>query len=155
MRPPVGGGFGGVGGFRGGIAGVPGGIGGFRGGAVGIRPGFGGFPGGAAGIRPGFGYRPAAIYRPGIGRYGVYSPYYRNYYGRRYPYYGGAVAAGVIGGLALGALSSPYYYGYPYGYDYPYYGVSASYADECYWERRRVVGPRGRIIIRRVQVCYY
>ena len=47
---------------------------------------------------------------------------YRGGHGSR----GGAVAAGVIGGLALGAAlgSRPYYYGgYPYYADpYPYYG---------------------------------
>src|SRR5262245_47870743 len=55
---------------------------------------------------------------------------------RRYGGWGrGAVAAGVIGGLALGAAaaarSSYYGYGYPsygYGYTYPSYGYGYSYA---------------------------
>lgn len=136
-------GYGG-GGFRGG--GFHGGIGGPRGYA----------PGRAIGVRPG-GYRPAAIGYPGVGRYGVRapgyygrvyggayrpysrgyygpgwrSPYYGGYYRGRYPYYGGAVAAGVIGGLALGSLTYPYSYGYPYdqgySYDYGYYGDGVPY----------------------------
>jgi hypothetical protein len=78
----------------------------------------------------------------GNGRvYGGYRPYYRGYYGRRYPYYGGAVAAGLIGGLALGALSYPYDGGYPYDdgyYDYGYYdggpyGVGDPYAGVAAW----------------------
>ncbi|WP_052954426.1 hypothetical protein [Microvirga vignae] len=141
----------------------PGRIGGFGGGAIAARPG--GFYRGAVGVG---GYRGAAIGYPGIGY--RYRPAFREY-GYRYPYdggyyrpyyrrnYGGAVAAGLIGGLALGALSSPYYYGYPYSYGYsygyPYYGVSAAAGNECYWERRRVIDPWGRVVIRPVQVCYY
>jgi hypothetical protein len=44
--------------------------------------------------------------------------------------WGGAVAAGVIGGLALGAIASaPYsYYGYGPSYGYaPYYGYAPTY----------------------------
>jgi hypothetical protein len=44
--------------------------------------------------------------------------------------WGGAVAAGIIGGLALGAIASaPYYsYGYaPYGYGYAPYGYAPTY----------------------------
>jgi hypothetical protein len=43
--------------------------------------------------------------------------------------WGGWLAAGVIGGIALGALSSPYYgYGYAPAYSYPYgYGGYAGY----------------------------
>ena len=46
---------------------------------------------------------------------------------RRWGWGGGAVAAGVIGGLALGAAAarSSYYYGYG---GYPYYGYSSGYA---------------------------
>ena len=52
--------------------------------------------------------------------------------------------------MALGALSYPYY---GYGYGYPYYG--SSYGGDCYWVRRRVVGPYGRVVLRNVQVCPY
>ncbi len=56
-------------------------------------------------------------------------------WGWRRPYYGGgggALAAGLIGGLALGALAasagSYYGYGYPsYGYGYSYYPSSYAY----------------------------
>ena len=157
----VGGGFGGGirggSGFRGGAIGQGGG---FRGAAIG--PGSG-FRGGLVGARYGYGYRPGTVYRPGFGRYGfrgpgygrayAYRPYFRGYYGRRYPYYGGAVAAGLIGGLALGALSYPYYgYGYPYGYGGAYY--DAGYGEEC-WVRRRTIDQWGRVVVRLVQVCDY
>jgi len=48
--------------------------------------------------------------------------------------WGGWLAAGVIGGIALGALTSPYYYGgygyggYGYGYGYPAYSYPYGYA---------------------------
>jgi hypothetical protein len=54
-------------------------------------------------------------------------------WGWRRPYYGGgALAAGLIGGLALGTLAasagSYYGYGYPaYGYGYSYYPSSYAY----------------------------
>jgi hypothetical protein len=63
---------------------------------------------------------------------------------------GGRIAAGVIGGLAAGAilggaLSSPYYYPAPAYYGYgPYY-----YGPRCYW--RRVWTPVG---IQPQRVCY-
>jgi hypothetical protein len=156
-----GGGFGGGGAFRGGGFGgqrmfVP------RGGMSGARVGMGGggFPGRAIAARPGRGdFRMAAIGRPGYGGRapyygrvgGNYSPYSRGYYRRGYPYYGGALAAG----LALGALSYPYY---GYGYNYPYYGydpTTVAYGEDCYWVRRRVVSFNGRVFIRREQVCNY
>ena len=50
----------------------------------------------------------------------------------------GAIAAGVIGGLAAGALigaaaSGPYYAPGPY-----YYGPAPAYYGGCYWTRHRV-----------------
>lgn len=157
-----GGGFGGGVAFRGGNFGggprmfVPrGGMGGFRTGAIAApRLGRSDFRMAAIG-RPGYGVRA-----PYYGRIaGNYRPYYRGYYGRgypyyrRYPYYGGAVAAG----LALGALSYPYY-GYGYGWNdpyYDYYPTTVAYGEDCYWVRRRVVGVNGRVFIRREQVCDY
>lgn len=64
---------------------------------------------------------------------------------------GGAVAAGVIGGLAAGAIigsaaSRPYGYGY-YGGG-PYYAA----APGCYWTRQRVWTDYGWRT-RRVRVC--
>ncbi|WP_133239256.1 hypothetical protein [Microvirga sp. KLBC 81] len=96
-----------------------------------------------------YGYRRAAYYGP---RYRYYSRYpyypYRRYYRDRYYDGGGAVVAGLIGGLTLGTLASPYYYGYGPAY-YPSY-----YAPTCVIERRRVVNRYGRYVWRRVQVCY-
>ena len=80
------------------------------------------------------------------------------YYGYGYPYgyyrrpnYGGAVAAGVIGGLALGAIAgaaaNPYYG--------PGYYAPAYYPPpRCVFERRRVVNPYGRVVVRRIRTCY-
>src|SRR5215216_626478 len=61
-------------------------------------------------------------------------------WGWRRPYYGGgALAAGLVGGLALGTLAagagSYYGYGYPsyYGYGYPsYYGSGYGYYPSSY-----------------------
>ncbi len=72
---------------------------------------------------------------------------------------GGAVAAGVIGGLALGAIigsqaqrnyySGPAYYGGPgYAYD-PGYRAYGS----CYMTKQRYRNRHGRIHTRRVRVC--
>ncbi|GEO19250.1 hypothetical protein [Microvirga aerophila] len=147
-------------GFRGGAPSFRGGAGpvSFRPPMAGIgRPGFGG---GAIGMRPG-GFRPA-LAGPGFGGYGrvinvgrPYGrgwgyPYYAGYYRRGwgYPYYGGALLAG----LTLGALSYPFSDGY-YGDPHLYSGVS--YGGECYWVRRWVTDPWGRVVRRRVQVCEY
>ncbi|MBV9557377.1 MAG: hypothetical protein JO254_09875 [Pseudolabrys sp.] len=66
---------------------------------------------------------------------------------------GGAIAAGVIGGLAAGAIigsaARPYYYGPGYGY----YGPAAyAYGPGCYWHRERFWDGWGWRI-RRVRVC--
>lgn len=98
-------------------------------------------PYGVAQPRYGYGYRSAG--------YG-YRPYYR----RHRSNVGGAVAAGVVGGLALGALAASPAYSYP---AYParsgYYGASYYDAPSCYMVRRRVVDDWGRVFIRRTQVC--
>jgi len=107
----------------------------YYGGGYGYRSGFYG---------PRYGYRPAYY---GSRYYGGYYPY-----GYRRSYNGGAVAAGLIGGLALGAIASaatsPYYYG---GYYSPAYYAPAQ---TCYIERRRFVDRYGRVGTRRVQTCY-
>ena len=103
---------------------------------------WGGYGGGYGG-----GYQP-------IGYYGGYRPvgYYPRYgYPYHYPYYHrrsntGAVAAGLIGGLALGALAAnvarPAYY-------YP----ATTVARTCWIERRRAFDRFGRRVITQVQVC--
>jgi hypothetical protein len=86
--------------------------------------------------------------------YGIVRPHrdygYRPHHRRR-SNVGGAVAAGVIGGLALGALAARPAYSYP---AYPtYYGSRAYDAPSCYTVRRRFVDDWGRVIIRREEVC--
>jgi hypothetical protein len=75
-----------------------------------------------------------------------YRPYHRHRSNN-----GGAVAAGVIGGLALGALAARPAYSYP---AYPtYYGSPVYDAPSCYTVRRRFVDDWGRVVIRREEVC--
>jgi len=97
-----------------------------------------------------YGYAPAYYGGHYGGYYGprVVSSYHygRPYYGHPYRYRrsnGGAVAAGLIGGLALGALAA--------SAARPYYAAPA-YSD-CYIERQRVRDRYGRLFIRRVRVC--
>jgi hypothetical protein len=86
------------------------------------------------------GYRGGYAYRGGYG--------YRPHYGYRRGYGGGAVAAGLATGLALGALgaaaAAP-----SYGYA-PVYG---GYAPACYWTRQAGYDYWGNYVVRRVQVC--
>ena len=67
---------------------------------------------------------------------------------------GGAVAAGVIGGLAAGALVGSTFaapYG-AYAYDYPAYGAYPAYGPDCFVRRERFWdGWSWRV--RRVRVC--
>lgn len=128
----------------------------YRGYRPAYRPVYGGY-------RPAYGYRPwRAAYRPAYypyrpayyGGYGYRSAYYGGY-GYGYPYGGyyrsydggGAVVAGLIGGLALGAIASaaarPAYRPATY----------RSY-NNCFFERRRVVTRSGNAVIRRVRTCY-
>jgi hypothetical protein len=66
---------------------------------------------------------------------------------------GGAVAAGVIGGLAVGAIigsqSNRSYYGGP-AYQEPYYQPVYG---RCHIEREQVVDGYGRYRTRRIRVC--
>lgn len=85
---------------------------------------------------------------------------------------GGAVAAGIIGGIAAGALIAgaarpAYGYGYGGGYGYHggYYGggyapvggygyyAAPVYAPACYWQRQRVWLSPYEYTFRRVRVC--
>lgn len=95
----------------------------------GYHPGYGGY----------YGYqRPYGYYGRPYGYYG--RPY--GYYGR--PYYrrrnnGAAVAAGVIGGLALGAIAAQ--------------AARPAYYPTCYLQPQRVVNRYGRVVYRNVRVC--
>jgi hypothetical protein len=98
----------------------------------------------------GAGYYGQQAYRPtGYG--------YRGGYGYRRHNNGGAVAAGLVGGLALGALATAPAYSYPAYPAYPvaspgYYG-DVYEAPACYTVRRRYVDTWGRTFVRREQVC--
>lgn len=90
-----------------------------------------------------WGYRPAAYWGGGWGY-----PY-RPYWHHRRHHHGAAVAAGLIGGLALGALAArPYYHPYP-----AYYARPVVYGGECWVERRVRINHWGERIVRRVRVC--
>jgi hypothetical protein len=60
---------------------------------------------------------------------------------------GGAVAAGVIGGLAVGAIVGSQMN------DRPRYHRSRAYARDCYIERRDYEDRYGRLHVRNVRVC--
>jgi biotin transporter BioY len=63
-------------------------------------------------------------------------------------HHGGAIAAGVIGGLALGAMAASAYPAYGYG-TYPVY-----VGRRCYTVRQPVFNSWGDVIYtRRVRVC--
>ena len=66
---------------------------------------------------------------------------------------GGAVAAGIIGGLAVGAIVGSQvdrgYYGGPGYYQAPYQPVYSN----CRYEREQVEDNYGRVHMRRIRVC--
>src|ERR1700681_3314758 len=70
----------------------------------------------------------------------------------------GAIAAGVVGGLAVGAIigsqANSGYYGGPGYYASGYYsqGYQPAY-NSCHTERQQVEDGYGRIRIQRVRVC--
>lgn len=72
---------------------------------------------------------------------------------------GGAIAAGVLGGLAVGAIAGSAAAnsnaGYGYNNGYPAYAAPAPvYGGGCYFERRPVYDDDGEMIgHRRVRVC--
>jgi len=82
--------------------------------------------------------------------------YYGDYYGRPHyrPRYGGAVAAGLIGGLALGALATSSAYAAPY-YAGPRYVATPGYGygSACTITKTRFVDDWGRVVIRKTKVC--
>jgi hypothetical protein len=108
-------------------------VGGYRGGYVAAPRYYGG------------GYRTIGYRNHGYG-YG-YRPRYRNN--------GGALAAGLIGGLALGAIASNSYnygYGYAPSYGYGYAPVTYGYGG-CTIERRVRINRFGERVIRDVEIC--
>ncbi len=69
---------------------------------------------------------------------------------------GGRIAAGVLGGLAAGAIIGSAGYGYGpgyYGYGPAYYGPGPYAYGGCGWRRERFWNGY-RWHIRRVRVCY-
>lgn len=65
---------------------------------------------------------------------------------------GGRIGAGIIGGLAAGAIiGSMAGRGY-YGPGYGYYAAAPGYYGDCYWTRERVWDGYGWRL-RRVRVC--
>jgi hypothetical protein len=70
---------------------------------------------------------------------------------------GAAVAAGVVGGLALGAIAAgaarSHYAPIAPGYAYPAYGRPAYYGGGCYEVQRRYYDDWGRRITRIETVC--
>jgi hypothetical protein len=76
---------------------------------------------------------------------------------------GGAVAAGLLGGFAAGAIIGaataprPYYYGPPPAYyappPYAYPAPAPAYAPECHWARGEPVWNGVAWVRPRMQVC--
>jgi hypothetical protein len=87
--------------------------------------------------------RPAFGYGYGYG----YPYYYGGYYPRPYYDNGGAVVAGLIGGLALGAIAGA-------AARQTYRPATYGPAGRCFYERRRIVTRNGNVVMRRVRSCY-
>ena len=67
---------------------------------------------------------------------------------------GPGIAAGVVGGLALGAIAAPRYYGHGYGAGYGYAPAYAASPYHCYNQRRPAYDPWGNFAgYRLVRVC--
>jgi hypothetical protein len=85
----------------------------------------------------------------------------QGWYGHRYGYgyhrggWGGPLAAGVIGGLAVGALAGGAANSYYYPPAYPAYpGYGPVYGGGCYIQRQPMFGPYGEFLgYHRVRVC--
>lgn len=90
------------------------------------------------------GWRHGGFHHAGW-RHGGFHHGYRHYH--RPHFGGGAVAAGLVGGLALGALAASPAYGYGYGYAPVAYG----YGGECFVERRLSIDPWGRVVVRKIR----
>ncbi|MPR12184.1 hypothetical protein [Microvirga tunisiensis] len=77
---------------------------------------------------------------------------------------GAAIAAGILGVLALGAIATagsgygspayaaPAYSGHPYG-PQTYYPAARHYRPNCYIAERRYYDNYGDVIVRRTRVC--
>ncbi len=94
------------------------------------------------------------------GHYGYHHGYHGPVYRRHRGNAGAAVAAGVIGGLAVGALAAqayrpaPVYYGRPVYHARPvYYDRPVRYVGDCTVERRVRYNRFGERVVTRVEVC--
>lgn len=65
--------------------------------------------------------------------------------------HGGAIAVGVIGGLALGAMAAGAYAAPAYAH--PAYAEPQPYAPACWWTRVRERVSHDTIVVRKVRVC--
>jgi hypothetical protein len=131
--------------------------GGYRPAFGGFRPAYHGYRGAPIGVayrpypRPAYGGFHGGYRRPAF--YGGYRPAYGYGYRHRRRDSGAALAAGLVGGLALGALATaPYRYSYaaPYG---GYYGASYYGGPVCHTVRRRAVDAWGRLVITHRRIC--
>lgn len=89
---------------------------------------------------PGPGYGKPMVFAPAPHKPGPFKPGpgYGKPYGEHYGY--GGVAAGLVGGLALGAIAASA-------------AQPVAAEGECYTVRRRFVDAYGDVVVRRVEVC--